>query len=144
MSNSLQTCGLHSPWNYAGQNTGVGSLSFLQGIFPAQRLNPGLSHCRWILDQLSYKGSPRIVEWVSYPFSSGSSQPRNLTGISCIAGRLFSNWVIRKASLVAWLGWLKQRHVASLSVWARLRKPGSGVINLLVKGMLLSEPFAIY
>ena len=37
------------------KNTGVGSLSFLQGIFPTQGLNPGLPHCRWILYQLSYQ-----------------------------------------------------------------------------------------
>ena len=47
------------PWNSLGQNTRVGSLSLLQGIFPTQGLNPGLSHCRWILYQLSHKGSPR-------------------------------------------------------------------------------------
>ena len=33
----------------------------------------------------------RIPEWVAYPFSRGSSQPRNQTGISCIAGRFFAN-----------------------------------------------------
>ena len=38
-----------------------------------QGLNPGLPHCRWILYQLSHKGSPRILEWVAYPFTSGSS-----------------------------------------------------------------------
>ena len=42
------------PWNSLGQNTGVGSISLLQGIFPTQGFNPGLSHCRWILCQLSY------------------------------------------------------------------------------------------
>ena len=36
------------------QDTGVGSLSLLQGIFPTQELNHGLLHCRWILYQLSY------------------------------------------------------------------------------------------
>ena len=36
---------IHSPWNSPGQNTGVGSLSFLQGIFPTQESNPGLLHC---------------------------------------------------------------------------------------------------
>ena len=40
------------------KNTGVGSLSTLQGIFPTQELNWGLLHCRWILYQLSYQGSP--------------------------------------------------------------------------------------
>ena len=49
------------------------SLSLLQGIFLAQGLNPGIPHCRWILYQLSHKGSPRILERVAYPFSSGSS-----------------------------------------------------------------------
>ena len=62
MSDSLRFHGLHSPWNSLGQNTGVGSLSLLQGIFPTQGSNPGLSHCRWILYQLSHKGSPCIAE----------------------------------------------------------------------------------
>ena len=44
------------PWNSPDQNTRVGSLSLLQGIFPTQGLNPGLPHCRWILYQLSYQG----------------------------------------------------------------------------------------
>ena len=57
MSNSLWPHGLHSPWNSPGQNTGVGSGSLLQGIFPTQGLNPGLLHCRWILYQLWYRGS---------------------------------------------------------------------------------------
>jgi len=69
----------------------VGSLSLLQGIFPTQGLNPGLPHYRHILYQLSHKGSLRILEWVDYPFSMGSSQPRNGTGVSCIAGRFFTN-----------------------------------------------------
>ena len=60
MSNSLQPHGLHSPWNSPGQNTGVGHLSLLQGIVPTQGSNPALPHCRWILYQLSHKGSPYI------------------------------------------------------------------------------------
>ena len=56
MSNSLQPHGLYSPWNSPGQNTGVGSLSLLQGIFPIQELNQGLLRCRQILYQLSYQG----------------------------------------------------------------------------------------
>ena len=58
MSDSLQPHGLYSPWTSLGQNIGVGSLSLLLGIFPTQRSNPGLPHCRWILYQLSHKGSP--------------------------------------------------------------------------------------
>ena len=96
MSNSLWPHGLYSPWNSPGQNTGVGSLPLLQGIFPIQGSNPGLPHCRWILYQLSHKGSPKILEWVVYPFFSRSSQPRNWTRVSCIAGRLFTNWAMRE------------------------------------------------
>ena len=48
----------YSPWNSPGQNTGVGSLSLLQGIFPTQGLIPGLPHCRQILYLVSHQGSP--------------------------------------------------------------------------------------
>ena len=56
LSDSLQPHGLYSPWNSPGQNTGVGSLSLLQGIFPTQESNRGLQYCKWILYQLSYQG----------------------------------------------------------------------------------------
>ena len=121
---------IYTPWNSPGHNTGVGSLSLLQwifpiqgsnpglphcrrilyqlshreaqeycvgslfllqGIFPTQGSNPGVLHCRRILYQLSHKGSLRILEWVAYPFSRGSSQPRNRTGVSYIAGGFFTN-----------------------------------------------------
>ena len=85
-----------TPRNSPGQNTGVG-ISLLQGFLATQGLNPGLPHCRWILYQLSHKGSLSIMEWVAYPFSSGSSQPRKQTRVSCIAGRFFTNWAIREA-----------------------------------------------
>ena len=113
MSDSLQPHGLYSSWNSLGQNTEVGSLSLLQGIFPTQGSNPGLLHCRWILYQLSHNGSPRVLEWVAYPFSSGSSQHRNQTGVSCIAGRVFTNWAIREAH------------------WYQLSYQGSGAWELL-------------
>ena len=97
--------GPYSPWNSLSQNTGVGSLSLLQGIFPTQGSNPGLLHCRQILYQLSHKGTPRKLEWkkkrkrklewVVYPFSR-SSRSRNWTGVSCIA-EFFTNWATREA-----------------------------------------------
>ena len=52
---------LCDPKDSPSQNTGVGSLSLLQGIFPTQGSNPGLPHCRWTLYQLSHQGSPRIL-----------------------------------------------------------------------------------
>ena len=94
VSNSLLPHGLYSPWNSPGQNTEEDSLSLLQGIFPTQGSKPGLPHCRRILYQLRHKGRSRILEWVIYPFSSGFSQPRNQTRVSCIAGRFFTNWAI--------------------------------------------------
>ena len=54
MSDSMEPRGLYSPWDSPGQNTGVGSLSLLQGVFPTQGSNPGLPHYRWILYQLSH------------------------------------------------------------------------------------------
>ena len=94
----LQPHGQYSPRNSPGQNTGMGSLSLLQGIFPTQGSNPGLPHCRQILYQLSHKGSPRILEGVAYPFSRRSSWPRNWTEVSWIASGFFTNWPIRDST----------------------------------------------
>ena len=58
----LQPRELYSLWDFPGQNTGVGSPSLLQGIFPTQESNAGLPLCRWILYQPSYQGSP----WYNY------------------------------------------------------------------------------
>ena len=70
VSNSLwphgRPHGLYSPWNSSGQNTGVGSLSLLQELFPTRGSNPGLLHYRRILYQLSHK--------VQIPKPSNSSQ----------------------------------------------------------------------
>ena len=96
MSDSLQPQELYSPWNSPGQNTGVGSLSLLQGIFPTQGLNGGLPHCRQILHQQSHQGKPRILEWVACSFSSRCCRPRNLTRVSCIVGGFFINQALRE------------------------------------------------
>ena len=48
---------------------------------PNPGIKPSLPHCRRILYQLSHQGSPRILEWVAYPFLRGSSQPRNWTRV---------------------------------------------------------------
>ena len=60
-----------------GKNTGAGCHALLQGIFTTQGSNPGLLHCRQILYHLSHQGNPRILDWIAYPFSRESSQPRN-------------------------------------------------------------------
>ena len=72
------------------KNTGVVSLSLL-GVFPTQESRRGLLHCRRILYQLSHNESPRILAWVAFPFSRGSSQPRDRNEVSGIAGGFFTS-----------------------------------------------------
>ena len=71
--------------DFPGKNTRVGCHVLFQGILPTQGLNPGLPHCRWILYHLSHLRSPRTLERIAYPFSRGTSQPKNRTRVSCIA-----------------------------------------------------------
>ena len=109
---------------FSGPECWSGSLSLLQGIFPTQVSNTGLPRCRRILYQLSHKGSPRILEWIAYPFSSRFSRPRNRTRVSCLAGRFFTNWPIREAPfesqvsslLVVWFGKCTWHHNLSTSI----------------------------
>ena len=69
-------CDPYSPWNSPGQNTGVGSLSLLQGIFPTQGSNLGLPHCRQIFYQLSHKGLLRVL-WTAR--RSNQSIPKEIS-----------------------------------------------------------------
>ena len=79
-------------------------LPFSRGIFPTQGSSPGLPHCRQIISQLSHKGSPRILEWVAYPFSSRSSWSRNWIRAFCVAGRFFPSWALRESACQCRLG----------------------------------------
>ena len=72
-SDSLRPHGLYNPWNSPGRNTGVGSLSLLQGIFPTQGSNPGLLRCRRILYQLNHNGDPTAHD-------QKNNQPSRKTG----------------------------------------------------------------
>ena len=76
VSDSLRSHGLYSPWNSPGQNTEVGSLSLLQGIFPTQGLNPGLLYFRQIFYQLSYQESPAQKTEVKLKKEFGSRSRR--------------------------------------------------------------------
>ena len=71
MDYSLPDSSVHG--DSLGKNTGVGSHTLLQGIFPTQGSNLGFLHWRWILYQLSHQGNPRTLEWVAHPFSKGTS-----------------------------------------------------------------------
>ena len=97
--------------NSPGKNTGVDCHSLLQRIFSTQGSNPGLPHCRWIHYQLSHQGSPWILEWLAYSFSRGSSQPRNQTRVSCLAGMFFTSWATRETHqlLHVWFLWKWQK-----------------------------------
>ena len=56
------------------------------------------------------QGSPRIVEWVAYPFSSRSSQSKKWTWVSCIADGLFTCQATKEAQ-TTWLDHLKRRRM---------------------------------
>ena len=95
VSDSLRPRGLYSPWNSPGQNTGVGSLSLLQGIFLTQEWNQGLPHFRRILYQLVYQGSPCVCLSsitlqdlsVAFVFSLGTCEvPEGRCGPACWGG----------------------------------------------------------
>ena len=62
------------------KNIGMGSLSFLQGNFPTQKLNQGLLHCRWTLYWLTYLGSPYVGQHsiVSYRFMLDIRSPERI------------------------------------------------------------------
>ena len=76
---------------------------------PGDLLNPGIKRSPPTLQAESLpaepQGSPRILEWVAYPFSNRSSWSRNQTGVSCIAGEFFTNWAMKEApySSIIWL-----------------------------------------
>ena len=80
------------PWGFSRQYW-----SGLSCPPPRDIPNPGIEHCRRSLYCLSHQGSPRILEWVAYPFFRGSSQSRNRTGVPCIIGRFFTSWATREA-----------------------------------------------
>ena len=62
----LQPVRLLCPWDSLGNSSGVGCHALFQGILPTQELNQGLLHCRWILYQLSYQGTPNCLLSRSY------------------------------------------------------------------------------
>ena len=116
----------------ASKNTGVGCHALLQGIFPTQRSNPGLLLCRQI-HQLSRKGSPRTLEWVAYPFSRGSSRPRNPTRVSCTAGGFFTSWTTMEVQSHDTLYYLMFTCINSISYDATILQSINHICNHLSK-----------
>ena len=95
MFNSLWPHEPYSPWNFPRPEYWSGLPFPSPGDLPKPGIEP--RSLALILYQVSYKGSPRTLQWVVYPFSSRSSWPRNQTRISCITGGFFTNWAIREA-----------------------------------------------
>ena len=56
-----------------------------------------LLDCSWPGSSVPGIFQARILDWVAIPFSRRSSQPRDETQVSCIAGRFFTIWAIREA-----------------------------------------------
>jgi len=71
---------------------------------PEDLPNPGIEprSPAWQADSLPAEppGKPKNTEWVTYPFSRGSSFPRNQIGVSCIAGGFFTIWATREVYLM--------------------------------------------
>ena len=127
MSDSLWPRGLYSPWNSPGQNTGVGSLSLLQGLFP----NPGIKprSCTLQADSLptELQGKPKNTRVGSLSFSSGSSQARSLTVVSCIGDQSLDSlptelWGKPREQISH--TWFRNFQIAKSSVWMKDRRFG--------------------
>ena len=116
----LQPTRLLCPWDFPGKDDGVSCHFLLQRILPTQGSNPGLLHCRQILYQVSYKGSPktflwahvfgggaaRILKWVAIPFSRRSSRPRDRTQVSHLVGRHFAIWATKEFLIFKHFYWI--------------------------------------
>ena len=122
---TLCTCSLPGSSDYgdsSGKNIGLGCHAFLQGIFPTQGSNPGLPHCGQILYCLSHQGSPKILEQIAYPFSRGSSPPRNQTRSPALQANSLPDELPGKP------------------VWVEAKRPFSGLAH---KTLLRYSPFCL-
>ena len=105
LRDTLQTedriCLLHRAHWVEGRK-GTGLLLKLMGSFPDTSLKVNITQsCLTLCDPIycTVHGilQARILEWVAFPFSRGSSYPRDRTQVSCIAGRFYTIWATREA-----------------------------------------------
>ena len=126
LSNSLPPHGLYSPRNSPDQNTGVGSLSLLQGILPTQGSNPGFLRWGQILYQLSHKGSPGVLDSTGvlsllpciFPTQESN---RGLLHCASLVAQLVKNLLAMRETWIRSLGWedpLEKRKVTHSHILA--------------------------
>ena len=142
LSNSLWPHG--RPWNSLGQNTGVGSFSLLQWIFPTQGSNPDLPHCRWILYQLSTREAQEYWSGLQSPSPAdlpdagtepespalhADSLPTELSGKPPFQFRFISSSFFFFSLLQLWL-WLPKL------CWIKLMKVDIFVLFSILEEML--------
>ena len=87
---------LPRPWDPPGKNTGVGCHFLLQymKVKSESEVTQASSSMVYTVHGIL---QARILEWVAFPFSRGSSQPRDRTQVSLIAGRFFTSWATGEA-----------------------------------------------
>ena len=119
----------HNPSPQPKLSMGFSSQEYWSGLpcpLPGDLPNPGIEPMSSALQAdslLSHQGSPRILDWVAYPFSRGSSWPRNCTGVSCITGRFFTSWATREKWTYNLYKIEKTQNTAYISPWIPLILP---------------------
>ena len=136
MSDTFQHYGLETPmllcpWNSPGKNTGEGCHFLLQGIFPAQGLNPGLLHCRWSLYCLCHQGSPGNKLKTTASLQDGSLGPSEAevwsgleAGDSLHKNQLDSKHyflipTLERKEAASWGAWIRQIWIQGPLAWWR-------------------------
>ena len=104
VSNFLQPHGLYGPWNSPGQNTGVGSLSLLLGIFPTQGLNPGLPCSQAGKEYACNAGDPGSIPGSGRSPGEGLGYPLQYSWAFLLA-QLVKNPPAMRETWVRSLGW---------------------------------------
>ena len=136
----------------SGKNTGLGSHTLLQRIFPTQGWNPGLLYCRKILNHLSHQGSPRILEWVAYlsdpgiepgsPALQADSLPAELSGKprgTLIPRAVLAPDVFKLLTLLTPMFTCRSLALllpeSSCSSWRAVRTPGHPQVKQVTQGV---------
>ena len=124
MSNSLRPYELYSSWNLPGQNTGMSSLSPLQGIFPTQGSNPGLPHCRQIL----YQSQPKILYAMKISLKGERSKERSRLY------QIFKSWKNLLTAILnyknCWKTFRNENYTVNLNKGMKTTRNGKHVDNI--------------